>query len=156
MDYVKQAYAISNKQKAEAIEIYKGAVKKLVSKKFVKEMGNALIDLSAFFTTDWIESHNPSAKGKELATVYAEGYVAFNYANLAIGSNGGFVSIAETEVKTANRKDDKVLGRMASQLEDMVMPFTTPEAMEDYVLELTEYLSAAVKKSKLKQAPQQP
>ena len=130
MDYVKQAFALSNEKKQTALQLYKDAVKELVHKDYVPRVDDAHTDLSALFGTRWLYTQRESGAFWLDAKLYAEANVAFNYANFNLGISGRFISLAKELVADEIRVGDKVLKQMAKQMDSM-LTHTTEEAIQN-------------------------
>ena len=78
MDYVKQAFNLSDTKKQAAKEIFKRAVIVLVNKNYIARCANAHVDLSGVFGELWLLTQRGSGEFWMDAALYAEANVAFN------------------------------------------------------------------------------
>lgn len=109
MDYFKQAFAISGKDKQAAEQLYKEAVKVLTNKSYVAKSRDAHTELSEIFGERWIKRHTNGSEVRFNAQLYAEANVAFNYANSVLGARGKFKELAKQQVAAGERVSDETL-----------------------------------------------
>jgi hypothetical protein len=128
MDYVKQAYAISNTDKELAKRLYIEAVAEIANKNYVAKCDDAQIDLSALFGMRWFEATVDLHNWRFAADDYAKANVAFNYANFTLGINGRFIELAKQLVANELRVDGVKLKDMAKQM-NFALTKTTADAI---------------------------
>jgi len=128
MDYVKQAYALSDTKKQVAKQLYKEAVKEFVHKDYMAQADDAHTDLSALFGTKWLYTQRGSGAFWLDAKLYAEANVAFNYANFNLGISKRFIGLAKELVADEERVSDAELKLIAKQM-DCILTYTTEEAI---------------------------
>lgn len=116
MDYFKQAFAISDKDKQAAEQLYKEAVKVLANKSYVTKCRDAHTELSELFGVRWIRTHTSGVEAWFNAQLYAEANVAFNYANSVLGARGKFVDLAKQQVTAEQRVSDATLKDWAEHM----------------------------------------
>ena len=120
MNYVRQALGISDEKMALAIKLFKEAVAEIANKNYKVEVEDVLIELSAIFGNKWLHSQRHGVSFWHEAMLYTEAKVAFNYANLAIGMRGQFITLAKQLVTDELRVSDERLEIMSNQLEDIL------------------------------------
>ena len=126
MNYVKQAYALSDSKKQAALQLYKEAVVELVQKDYCMRVDDAHTELSAIFGTKWLFTQRESGMFLFDAKKYAEANVAFNYANFTLGISGRFTELAKSLVVESERAINTELKKMAKQM-DSVLTATTED-----------------------------
>jgi hypothetical protein len=126
MNYVKQAYALSDSKKQAALQLYKEAVVELVQKDYCMQVSDAHTELSAIFGTKWLFTQRESGMFWMDAKKYAEANVAFNYANFTLGISGRFTELAKSLVAESVRVSNGELKKMAKQM-DSVLTATTED-----------------------------
>lgn len=126
MNYVKQAYALSDSKKQAALQLYKEAVMELVQKDYCMRVEDAHTELSAIFGTKWLFTQRESGMFIFDAKKYAEANVAFNYANFTLGISGRFIELAKGLVVESERASNAQLKKMAKQM-DSVLTATTED-----------------------------
>lgn len=116
MDYVKQAFALSNEKKQLALTLYKSSVADLVQKNYVMSVDDAHTELSAIFGEKWLVANSNGNAFFMDFDLYAESNIAFNYANFRLGTNGRFVKLAKELICKRTRISDKQLNSMAKTM----------------------------------------
>lgn len=127
MNYVKQAYALRNSKKQQAIALYKKAVSELVHKDYVHSVDDAHTELSAIFGQYWMVGNRGDGAFWMDCALYAEANIAFNYANLSLGIEGRFTDLAKELVANDLRISDSELKAMGKQMNSILTATT-----EDY------------------------
>lgn len=125
MDYIEQAYALAEDEKAQALLIYKQCVKDFAHKKYHIRCEDPFVDLSSLFGERWMFENDYGLKSV-MAEAYASANVAFNYANLELGAGGEFICTAKAQVPANKRVKDKKL-RLFARAMNQVVTATTPE-----------------------------
>lgn len=120
MNYVKQAFGISEEKMGLATRLYKESVAQLVFRDYVGRVDNALIELSAIFGNKWLQTQRCTDSFWHEANLYSEAKIAFNYANLAIGMRGQFIALAKELVADDFRISNERLEEMSMQLEEIL------------------------------------
>ena len=133
MDYVRQAYELSDDKKQLAKTLYKQAVIELVNKGYVAEVNDAHTDLSAIFGVNWLANNKRNALFWLDSALYAEANVAFNYANFTLGTKKKFVALAKELVTDEQRISDSELNKIAEQM-DSILTATTANYFEKNLL----------------------
>jgi hypothetical protein len=128
MDYIKQAFSLSNTKKQLANQLYKEAVMELVRKDYRAQDEDAHTDLSALFGIKWLYLHKGSGAFWLDAKLYAEANTAFNYANFRLGIRKQFIELATDLVADDERISDAELQLIAKQM-DSILTGTTEEAI---------------------------
>lgn len=129
MNYVKQAFAINETQKIAAQKLYKKAVAKLVNKQYIPWVEDAHTELSAIFGVMWLSERCQEGPRTPDLNFYASANVAFNYANLNLGAQGKFKSLAKSLVSEQEIVADQRLDAMTEQM-NSILTCTTPEAFD--------------------------
>lgn len=124
MNYVKQAFELSNVKKELAAKIYSQAVSEIVNKNYVMRVIDAHTELSAIFGVLWLAKNRKTGNFCFDWDLYAEANVAFNYANFNYGINGRFVDYAMKLVAADERVSDEQLNVMAGCM-DSILTATT-------------------------------
>ena len=132
MDYVKQAFNLSDTKKQAAKEIFKRAVIVLVNKNYIARCANAHVDLSGVFGELWLLTQRGSGEFWMDAALYAEANVAFNYANILLGMSGKFIKTAESLVSSNERVSSKELKHISKQM-DSILTATTAKQWEKHL-----------------------
>ena len=132
MDYVKQAFNLSDTKKQAAKEIFKRAVTVLVNKNYIARCADAHVDLSGVFGELWLLTQRGSGEFWMDAALYAEANVAFNYANMLLGMRGKFIKTAESLVSTNERVSSKELKHISKQM-DSILTATTAKQWEKHL-----------------------
>lgn len=127
MNEVKQAYALSETKKQAALTLYKQAVCALVQKDYVMRCDDAHTELSAIFGQSWLLANTSNSNGWFDGALYAEANIAFNYANLTLGIQNGFIGLAKQLVIAEQRIDDKKIYKYAKHM-NSILTATTAEA----------------------------
>lgn len=135
MNYIKQAYELDAVKKQSATSLYKDAVSELVRKDYVLRVNDAHTELSAIFGQNWLMINRDSGKFWLDSALYAEANIAFNYANLTLGIDGGFVNLAKSLVATDERISDKELQAMSKQM-NSVLTATTAKYFENHLIRM--------------------
>ena len=135
MNYVKQAFSISDETKKMAVEIYKESVKEIVHKDYTALDNDAHVELSAIFGVKWVNITN---KSNDLVwaspSMYAQANIAFNYANLLYCKQPKFIELAKELVNDIERVKYDELDAIASQMNCILTATTTEEIMKSLVL----------------------
>lgn len=126
MDYVDQAFSLSEEEKSQAICIYTQCVKKLVNKNYVMRHNDYFTHLSSMFGGFWIFEGDFGSKGHLDAESYAKANVAFNYANLRLGADGKFIRTAKSILSSNARVSNKKLSEISESM-DYLVTTTTAE-----------------------------
>ena len=126
MDYVDQAFALSDDEKSQAIYIYTQCVKTFVNKKYAMRQNDYFTHLSSMFGEYWIFDGEFGSKDHLDAASYAKANVAFNYANLRLGSNGKFIKTAKSMLPSNKRVNNKKLSEISESM-DYLVTATTAE-----------------------------
>lgn len=116
MDYLKQAFGMTDANKDLAKKLYSEAVIKFVNKNYIAENCDAHTELSAIFGMKWILAKKTNEFFWLDKSLYAEANVAFNYANCILRTNNKFISLAKTVATDNERINDKELSFIADQL----------------------------------------
>jgi len=126
MDYVKQAFSLSDLDKEMAKHLYVESVKEMAKKNYVPATSDAFVDLSALFGVRWL-THSMKHYGGMLGPrLYAEANTAFNYANLNYCGEETFIELAQSLVPTELRVGNRELRKIAKQMK-FVLTKTTDE-----------------------------
>jgi len=134
MDYVKQAFSLSDEEKAHALRLYKEAVSEMVRKDYITMDKDAHVDLSAIFGMKFVEELVRSGRRMIDAEVYAASNLEFNYANCLHAQKRKFIALAKDLVPDSERIDDQKLEFIASQM-NCILTFTTATSVErEFVL----------------------
>lgn len=126
MDYVKQAFALSNDKKELALNLYKKSAAELVQKNYVMQVDDAHTELSAIFGEKWLVANSNGIDFFMNFNLYAESNIAFNYANFRLGTDKKFVKLAKELVSKSSRINDKQLNSMAKTM-NYILTKTTAE-----------------------------
>lgn len=124
MDYVEQAFSLSDEEKSQAVYIYTQCVKKLVNKNYVFRQNDYFTHLSSMFGQCWIFDSGFASKDHLDAESYAQANVAFNYANLQLGSDGKFIRTAKSILPSHKRVNNKKLSEISESMNYLVMATT--------------------------------
>ena len=125
MNYVKQAYALNDSKKQQAIALYKKAVSELVHKDYVHSIDDAHTELSAIFGQHWlVDNKGAGAFWLDIA-ICAEANIAFNYANFTLGIKDKFTELAKELVAEELRISDIELKAMSKQMNSVLTATTT-------------------------------
>jgi hypothetical protein len=124
MDYIEQAFALAEDEKAQALLIYTQCVKRLVNKKYVMRQNDYFTHLSSMFGECWIFDGDFGSKCHLDAASYAKANVAFNYANLRLGSDGKFIKTAKSILPSHKRVNNKKLSEISESMNYLVMATT--------------------------------
>jgi len=116
IDHLKQAFSISDEQKAEALAIYEESVSELVRRDYIAQDEDAHTDLSGIFGVKWIVRRNPGGQFWKNPQLYAEANIAFNYANCRHSKKHKFIELAKQLVNDSDRVNDETLNRIASEM----------------------------------------
>jgi hypothetical protein len=81
MNYVKQAFAMTDENKEIGLKIYESAVAELVQKDYRHVSNDAHVELSSIFGEKWLLIKGKGLHLLDHPELYAEANVAFNYAN---------------------------------------------------------------------------
>jgi hypothetical protein len=103
IDYVKQAFSISDADKEIAITLYKESVSILVEKNYIQQHPDAHTELSAIFGEKWITLNQRGGQFWHDPRLYIESNIAFNYANCLFSKTHQFVGLAKKLVDEDNR-----------------------------------------------------
>ena len=124
MDYVDQAFALSRDDKAKALLIYTQCVKKFANKNYCFSGADPFVHLSSLFGERWLMDNG--LMGFECLSAYAcaSANVAFNYANLRLGSDRKFISTVKANLSAKERINDKKLSKYARSMEHLVTATT--------------------------------
>lgn len=129
MNYVKQAYELSEDKKQHALALYKQAVSELVHKSYVMRVDDAHTELSAIFGQNWLLTCRGNNTRWFDSALYAEANVAFNYANFNLGIQGRFIELAQSLVADNERISDSELVAMSKQM-NSILTATTAKKVE--------------------------
>jgi len=132
MDYVQQAFDLSDTKKQAAKDIFKSAVTVFVNKNYIQRCADAHVDLSGVFGELWLVTQRGSGEFWMDAALYAEANVAFNYANMHLGMLGKFIKTAESLVSSNERVSSKELKHISKQM-DSLLTATTAEQWEAHL-----------------------
>lgn len=127
MNYVKQAYALNDNKKQQAIALYKKAVSELVHKDYVHIVDDAHTELSAIFGQYWLVNNRGTGAFWLNGALCAEANIAFNYANFTLGIDDKFIALAKELVADELRISDTELKAMSKQMNSILTATT-----EDY------------------------
>ncbi len=133
MDYVEQAFSISDDAKKMALKIYKESVKKIVHKDYIALQNDTHVELSAIFGNKWLianKSINPVWRNPSMI---AQANVAFNYANLLHCKKSIFIELAKQLVVDFERVKDHELEAIASQMYCILTATTTSVVAKHFV-----------------------
>lgn len=125
MDYIEQATSINEDEKTQAINIYIQCVQEVAHKNYVPEYEDPLVDVSSLFGEIWM-IENGYGSSSLSASAYAKASVAFNFANLLLGTEGKFIVVARTYLHKNERVKGRKLRQMACAM-DYLVTGTTPE-----------------------------
>jgi hypothetical protein len=125
MNYVKQAYELSEVKKQHALDLYKKSVSELVHKDYVFRVNDAHTELSAIFGQQWLYTQRSSGKFWADSALYAEANVAFNYANFNLGIEDKFTALAKELVADEVRISDSEIKAMSKQMNSILTATTT-------------------------------
>lgn len=123
MDYIEQAYALSEDEKVQALLIYTQCVKEFTHKKYRIRCADPFVDLSSLFGERWLIENDCGIRSVN-AEAYARANVAFNYANLELGAGGQFICTAKAHVPANKRATDKKLHLFACAMNQVVTATT--------------------------------
>ncbi len=123
MDYIEQAYSLTNGEKAQALLIYTQCVKEFAHKKYRIRCDDPFVDLSSLFGERWMIENDYGLKSVQ-AEGYARANVAFNYANLELGAGGEFICTAKAHVPANKRVKDKKLHLFTRAMNQVVTATT--------------------------------
>jgi hypothetical protein len=126
MDYVKQAFALSNEKKELALTLYKKSVAELVQKDYEMQVDDAHTELSSIFGEKWLIANSNGIDFFMNFDLYAESNIAFNYANFRLGTDEKFVKLAKELVCKSTRINDKQINSMAKTM-NYILTKTTAE-----------------------------
>ena len=130
MNYVQQAFSLSNQQKQKAHALYIESVKDLVNKNYVSATADAFTDLSAIFGMKWVMHGHPEFTHSFDRRLYAEANIAFNYASMHYHQAKDFFALAKRLVPSQSRISNRRLRKVASQM-NCLLTATTPEAFSE-------------------------
>ena len=133
MNYVKQAYALDDSKRQQAIALYKKAVSELIRKDYVHSVDDAHTELSAIFGQHWLVSNRGAGAFWMDCALYAEANVAFNYANLNLGIEDRFTELAKELVADETRISDSELKAMSKQM-NSILTATTEDCFKGNLL----------------------
>lgn len=120
MNYVEQAFAISEEDKRTAEQFYKDAITLLVSKHYVAQVDDMHTELSAIFGERWVCTHRKSGAFWLDAQLYAKANIAFNYANCVLGVRGKFSQLAKQLVEAEERVSDATLDTWGEHMNNLL------------------------------------
>lgn len=123
MDYIEQAHALTNDEKAQALLIYTQCIKEFARKKYRIRCDDPFVDLSSLFGECWMIENGYGVSSLS-AEAYAKANVAFNFANLELGAGGEFISTAKAHVPASKRVKDKKLYLFARAMNQVVTATT--------------------------------
>lgn len=132
MDYVDQAFSLSDEEKSQALYIYTQCVKQLVNKNYVMHKNDYFTHLSSMFGERWIFDGDFGSKDHLDAESYAKANVAFNYANLQLGSDGKFIRTAKFTLPSTKRVNDKKLSEISESMNYLVTATTADMWREQF------------------------
>ena len=112
---------IKDNEKDLALAIYKESVTRLGNKNFCY-LDTCSSDLYDVFRNLWFMNHASTTQGMVDIEVVTSAYRAFNYANMALGTRGRFVALAETLIPEADRRDRKTLVAMSRDMNGIIRP----------------------------------
>lgn len=130
MDYFKQAFAISYKDKQAAEQLYKEAVTRLVNKQYVAKSKDAHTELSAIFSERWARSYAEDDNIWFNPKLLAQANNAFNYANAVLGARGNFEKLATQLVAAGERVNNETLIEWGEQMNCWLMCTKTEDLDE--------------------------
>ena len=113
---------INDSEKDFAFTVYKESVTMLGNKNFCYRDSDSCIALYNVFRSFWCMNHPSTQQGRVDIEVFAGAYRAFNYANMALGTRGRFVALAETLIPEADRRDRKTLVEMSRDMNSIIRP----------------------------------
>lgn len=134
MNYVKQAFSISDETKKMALEIYKESVKEMVHKKYRALDNDAHVELSAIFGIKWMAINKSNNLTWASPSMYAKANIAFNYANFPYCKKPKFIELAKELVVDAERVKEVELDAIASQMNCILTATTTEKIMRSLTL----------------------
>jgi hypothetical protein len=111
---------IRDDQKPLAFAVYKEAVAMLGNKNFCYFGEDAGIELCKLFRNLWFHRCMGTQGGSVPMEIFAESYRAFNYANMALGTRGRFVALAESLVSVSDRRARAHLVKMGRQINGII------------------------------------
>ena len=113
---------IKDNEKDLAFAVYKESVTRLGNKNFCYLDTDSCIALYNVFRNLWFMNHASTTQGMVDIEVVTSAYRAFNYANIALGTRGRFVALAETLIPEADRRDRKTLVEMSRDMNGIIRP----------------------------------
>jgi hypothetical protein len=117
--FTKDAF-IRDDQKPLAVAVYKETVTMLGNKNFCYFGEDAGIELCKLFRSLWFHRCMGTQGGSVPMEIFAESYRAFNYANMALGTRGRFVALAESLVSVSDRRARAHLVKMGRQINGII------------------------------------
>ena len=133
MDYVKQAFALSNEKKELALTLYKKSVAELVQKDYEMQVDDAHTELSSIFGEKWLIANSNGIDFFMNFDLYAESNIAFNYANFRLGTDEKFVKLAKELVCKSSRINDKQINSMAKTMNYMLTNTTAEQIRAELI-----------------------
>jgi len=133
MDYVKQAFALSNEKKELALALYKKSVAELVQKDYEMQVDDAHTELSSIFGEKWLIANSNGIDFFMNFDLYAESNIAFNYANFRLGTDEKFVKLAKELVCKSTRINDKQINSMAKTMNYMLTKTTAEQIRAELI-----------------------
>jgi hypothetical protein len=133
MDYVKQAFALSNEKKELALTLYKKSVAELVQKDYEMQVDDAHTELSSIFGEKWLIANSNGIDFFMNFDLYAESNIAFNYANFRLGTDEKFVKLAKELVCKSTRINDKQINSMAKTMNYMLTKTTAEQIRAELI-----------------------
>jgi hypothetical protein len=133
MDYVKQAFALSNEKKELALTLYKKSVAELVQKDYEMQVDDAHTELSSIFGEKWLIANSNGIDFFMNFDLYAESNIAFNYANFRLGTDEKFVKLAKELVCKSARINDKQINSMAKTMNYMLTKTTAEQIRAELI-----------------------
>jgi hypothetical protein len=133
MDYVKQAFALSNEKKELALALYKKSVAELVQKDYEMQVDDAHTELSSIFGEKWLIANSNGIDFFMNFDLDAESNIAFNYANFRLGTDEKFVKLAKELVCKSTRINDKQINSMAKTMNYMLTKTTAEQIRAELI-----------------------
>lgn len=115
MDYLDQAFSISDDMKTLSKQLYKESVTVLCDKNYEMKDDDAHTELSIIFWELWFKHSVRNRDALDLPCLI-ESNIAFNYANCVLGTGNKFTRLAKTLVSPANIVNDQQLAVMQEEM----------------------------------------
>jgi hypothetical protein len=134
MDYVKQAFSISDEFKKVAVEMYKDSVREIVNKNYTFTHNDAHVELSTIFGLKWLSANKLDVFFWRNLANYAEANIAFNYANFLFYKKSKFIELSKQLVANDCRVNDIKLKNIAVQMNCVLTATSAEEIMRNFVV----------------------